>query len=227
MDYIWWILPALSGVVGLMLSFAGIGRLLKLRLAAGGLRFLFGVGFLGVAGVTTFAGLNLQTYERLTYERVVATISFEGLPAEGEYRATLLLPEGETVQVEPLSGDQFSIGARVITFKPLAQLLGYDSVYRLDYIEGRRADRFQTNQVNAATSTGQKLTENPGLDVYALAREQGKRFGVDTQQKGTSFGSAVYAPMSDGLEYDVSLTQTALVLRPRNSAAAASLQDME
>ena len=227
MDYIWWILPALSGVVGLMLSFAGIGRLLKLRLAAGGLRFLFGVGFLGVAGVTTFAGLNLQTYERLTYERVVATVSFESLPDDGAFRATLLLPEGDTVEVEPLSGDQFSIGARVITFKPLAQLLGYDSVYRLDYIEGRRANRFQTNQVSAATSTGQKLTENPGLDVYALAREQGKRFGVDTQQKGTSFGSAVYAPMSDGLEYEVSLTQTALVLRPANSAAAARLQNME
>ena len=50
MGLIWWILPALAGVVGLMLSFAGLGRLMKLRLAAGGLRFLFGIGFLGAAG---------------------------------------------------------------------------------------------------------------------------------------------------------------------------------
>ena len=50
---IWWILPALAGIVGLAFSFAGIGRLLKLRLAAGGLRFLFGIGFLGAAGIGT------------------------------------------------------------------------------------------------------------------------------------------------------------------------------
>ena len=227
MDYIWWVLPALSGVVGLMLSFAGIGRLMKLRLAAGGLRFVFGVGFLGLAGITTFAGLNLQTYQRLTYERVIATVSFEAMEAEDTYRVSLLLPEGEIQTIEPLVGDQFSLGARVITFKPVAQLLGYDSVYRLDYIEGRRADRFQLDRVSASTSTGQKLTENPGLDVYALAREQGQRFGIETQQKDANFGSAVYAPMAAGLEYEISLTQSALVLRPANRAASSQLESME
>ncbi|MEL6830482.1 MAG: hypothetical protein AAFO63_10135 [Pseudomonadota bacterium] len=227
MDYIWWVLPALSGVVGLMLSFAGVGRLMKLRLAAGGLRFLAGVGFLGVAGITTFAGLNLQTYQRLTYERVVATVSFDALGPQDTYRVTMLLPEGETREIQPLEGDQFALGARVITFKPMAQLLGYDSVYRLDFIEGRRADRFQLDRVSAATSTGQKLTQNPGLDVFALAKEQGNRFGVDTQQRDANFGSSVYAPMADGLEYEVSLTQSALVLRPGNSAAAQRLEETE
>ena len=76
MSLIWWVVPALAGVVGLMLSFAGLGRLMKLRLAAGGLRFLFGIGLMGAAGVGTFIGLNLQTYKALTKERDVAEITF-------------------------------------------------------------------------------------------------------------------------------------------------------
>ncbi len=228
MGLIWWILPALAGVIGLMLSFAGIGRLMKLRLAAGGLRFLFGIGFLGAAAVTTFVGLNLQTYKRLTYERVVATISFDKSPSEDDtYSVTMLLPEGEVRTVSEIKGDEFSLGAQVITFKPMAQMLGYDSVYRLDFLEGRYARRYNTAGVSTATSTGLQLYENPGLDVYALAKEQGSRFGVGAAQKDANFGSAVYAPMGDGLEYEVSITQTALILRPSNAIAAARLKARE
>lgn len=225
MQVIWWILPALAGVIGLMLSFAGLGRLFKLRLATGGLRFLFGITSLGLAGIVTYAGLNLQTYKRLTYERVVATISFDKTPnADDTYTITLILPEGEKQMINAIQGDEFSIGAQVISFKPMSQMLGFDSVYRLEYIEGRYARRYNTQSVSSATSTGLRLAENPGLDVYALAKEQGARFGVQTAQKDTHFGSAVYAPMGDGLEYEVSLNQTALVLRPANAAARQRLE---
>ena len=228
MGLIWWVLPALAGVVGLMLSFAGLGRLLKLRLAAGGLRFLFGIGFLGAAGIGTFVGLNLQTYKRLTYERVVATISFDATPnAENTYSVTLELPDDETRIINEIKGDQFALGAQVITFKPMSQMLGYDSVYRLDFLEGRYARRYTTASVSQATSTGIQLYENPGLDVYSLAKEQGGMFGIGTSHKDASFGSAVYAPMSDGLKYEVSITQTALVLRPANAAAQARLGAQE
>ncbi|MEM1147455.1 MAG: hypothetical protein AAF582_10765 [Pseudomonadota bacterium] len=220
MDLIWWVLPALSGVVGLALSFAGLGRLFKLRLAAGGLRFLFGVGFLGAAGVGTFVGLNLQTYKRLTFERTVATVSFDQTPnAQDTFSVTLEYPDGQVRTIDDIRGDQFSLGAQVITYKPVAQMLGYDSVYRLDFLEGRYARRFNTLGVSEATSTGIQLYENPGLDVFALAKQQGSRFGVATSQRDSNFGSAVYAPMADGLKYEISITQSALVLRPANSAA--------
>ena len=228
MGLLWWVLPALAGVVGLMLSFAGLGRLMKLRLAAGGLRFLFGIGFLGAAGVGTFVGLNLQTYKRLTYERVVATVSFDATPnAENTYSVTLELPDDEVRIINEIKGDQFALGAQVITFKPMAQMLGYDSVYRLDFLEGRYARRFTTEDVSEATSTGIQLYENPGLDVYSLAKEEGGRFGIGTSHKDASFGSAVYAPMADGLKYEVSITQSALVLRPANPAAQAQLGNQE
>lgn len=228
MGLLWWILPGLAGVIGLMLSFAGLGRLMKLRLAAGGLRFLFGIGFLGAAGIGTFVGLNLQTYKRLTYERVVATISFDQAPnSEDTFSVTLDLPDDEARIINEIKGDQFSLGAQVITYKPMAQMLGYDSVYRLDFLEGRYARRYSTNGVSQATSTGIQLYENPGLDVYSLAKDQGSRFGIGTSHKDASFGSAVYAPMADGLEYEVSITQSALILRPANRAAESRLGPQE
>ena len=223
MGLIWWILPALAGVVGLMLTFAGLGRLMKLRLAAGGLRFLFGVGFLGAAGIGTFAGLNLQTYKRLTYERPVAQVSFDQVSGEeNAYRVKVNLAGGDSVTCFVsdgteedcvLRGDEFSMGARVITFEPMANMLGYDSVYRLEYMEGRNTARYNTSTVTEATTNGRALSQNPGLDVYALAREEGSRFGMD----GTQFGSAVYAPMGDGLTYDVVMTQNALTLQAGNA----------
>lgn len=234
MGLIWWILPALGGVIGLMLTFAGLGRLFKLRLAAGGLRFLFGVGFLGAAGIGTFAGLNLQTYKRLTYERPVAQVTFDAVSGEADaYRVEIKLAEGGSVTcfdaeegIEEdciLRGDEFAMGARVITFEPMANMLGYDSVYKLDYIEGRESRRYNTATVSEATTNGLALSKNPGLDVYALAREQGTQIGV----KGTHFGSAFYAPMGDGLSYDVKMTQDALVPEPGNVATRQAMEDRE
>lgn len=224
MGLIWWILPALAGVIGLMLTFAGLGRLMKLRLAAGGARFLFGVGFLGAAGVGTFAGLNLQTYMRLTHERPVAQVSFDAVSGEeNAYSVEMKLAEGGNFRCDDgvggktdciVRGDEFSMGARVITFEPMANMLGYDSVYRLEYLEGRVNRRYGTGAVSEATSNGVALSENPGLDVYTLAREQGTRFGI----KGTQFGSAFYVPMADGLSYDIMITQDALVPKPANQA---------
>ena len=223
MGLIWWILPALAGVVGLMLTFAGLGRLFKLRVITGGLRFLFGVGFLGAAGIGTFFGLNLQTYERLTYERPVARVNFDAVDGEADaYRVRVVLAGGGDVtcfvpgeEGKPcvLRGDEFAMGARVITFEPMANMLGYDSVYRLEYMEGRNTKRYNTATVTEATTNGRALSKNPGLDVYALAKEEGSRFGMS----GTQFGSAVYAPMGDGLSYDVIMTQDALTLQPGNA----------
>lgn len=228
MDMIWWVLPAIAGVVGIMLVFAGLGRLGKMKPLSGGSRLLFGAGSLGIAGVITFAGLNLQTYNRLVYERPVATLTFHAVDDEADtYRVELLLPEGERYQCDEdslradcvIRGDEFAVGARVITFKPMAAMLGYDSVYKLDYLEGRNARRYGARSVSAAESNGVALSDNPGLDVAALAREQGSRFGV----RDANFGSAAYNPMGDGFSYEVSITRTGLIARAANAETRRAL----
>jgi len=211
MSLIWWILPAISGVIGLMLLFAGFGKLASLKPLSGGSRLFFGVGFMGLAGIVAFAGLNLQTYKRLTLERDAAHIRFDAVADQpGTYQATVTLPQEVEPRVYMLQGDEFSMGAQVIKFKPLANMLGYDSVYRLEYLEGRNSNRYSTEAVTKAESNGIRLYANPGLDVRKFAAEQGARFGLEDAQ----YGSATYMPMGDGYEFDVNITQDALVARP-------------
>ena len=68
-------LELLAGV-GLLLLFAGFGKLANLKPFAGVTRLAFGTAFVGIAGMVAFIGLNIQTYKRLTYERPVATVKF-------------------------------------------------------------------------------------------------------------------------------------------------------
>lgn len=211
MSLIWWILPAISGVIGLMLLFAGFGKLASLKPVSGGGRLIFGVGFLGIAGIVALSGLNLQTYKRLTLERDAAHIRFDAVAEQpGTFQATVTLPQEPEPRVYTLKGDEFSMGAQVIKFKPLANMLGYDSVYRLEYLEGRNSNRYSTEGVTTAESNGIRLYENPGLDVRKFAAEQGARFGLEDAQ----YGSATYMPMGDGYEFDINITQDALVARP-------------
>ncbi len=215
MGLIWWILPAISGVLGLMLTFAGLGRLARLKLFAATPRLAFGAGFLGLAGVVALTGLNLQTYSRLTFERPVATISFVATDTPDNYRASLIYPGGERADFA-LSGDEWELNARVIKFKAFSNLLGFDSAYKLDRLYGRYEDVGRANETN-----GVSLATNPGLDVVELAKRNGGRFGV----QDAKYGSAVYNPMSDGLSFDVFMTQTALIARPANELTRKRMGD--
>ena len=166
MGLIWWVLPALAGVIGLVLSFAGLGRLMKMRLAAGALRFVLGLGFIGAAGVGVLAGLNLQTYKALTKERDVAVITFDAdSDAEDSYTMTMTLPDGEIIRQEGFIGDEFQVSAQVIRFSPMKQLLGYESLYRLEFIESRYARRYDSTRLSTSTSYGRRVSEEGKLDV--------------------------------------------------------------
>lgn len=223
----WWIIPTLCGVVGLMLGFAGISRLLKANLLGGGARAVLSLGFLGAAGVSVLAGLNLQTYKRLTHEQLAATVYFTQVENEANtYVARITYPDTETeAKNYTLTGDEFEIGAQVIKFKPLANIVGYDTVYRLEYLSGRFRERFVYDKVTTAEVVGVKLSDDPGLDVAAFVKQNGARFGLEAVgvsggQEDARYGSAVYIPMAHGLEYEIKVTQDAVIARPANEEAA-------
>ena len=218
MGLVWWILPVISALIGLMLLFAGFGRLAQLKPASGGVRLLLSTGFLGLAGIVAVVGLHLQTYKRLIYERPVANVKFEAVEGqEGTYLATVILSDGtdfKPLDGSPLvfQGNEFLIGAQVIKFKPMANLVGYDSVYRLDFIRSLDTGQFNAQRVTKGTVDGINFYDNeePGISVRNLARSRGAQFGLEDAQ----YGSATYQPMGDGFEYDVNITQDALIARP-------------
>ena len=104
-------------------------------------------------------------------------------------------------------------------------MLGFDTVYRLEYANGQFEERFVYDKVTKATIEGVKLSDDPGLDVAAYVKSNGKRYGLEAiggvaGQEDARYGSAVYIPMSNGLEYEIKVTQDALIARPVNEAAA-------
>jgi hypothetical protein len=219
MAWWWWIIPGVVGVIGLAIVLSGLGWMFRGRPFKGGRGVLGGGVFLGVAAIVGLLGLNVQTYHRLTYERQVATIEVRQKGPQ-LYDATVTEPpteqdpQGVTNTFE-IHGDEWRIEARVLKWKPWANVLGLDSQYRLDRFSGRYAD---TQQELTAERSAYDIrpTRSSGLDLWPIAREYSEYLPV----VDTLYGSGAYMPMSDGARYEVRITQNGLIARPTNEAAA-------
>ena len=224
---IWWAIPGLIALFGVMLTVGGLARMFKFRLYTGGSRFLFGGLFLGGAATATLFGLNLQTYARLTHERAAAevTISQTG---EQAYQASVRTPTDDGEYGEPivyeLTGDAFRVEARFLKWRPWANITGHDSLYRLDRIQGRFDD---VDQENASPPKAYDMSSEEGLsaalDIYTLARKNELMKGLKAVD--AKYGNGVYAPMRDGAVYEVMAMQSGLVPRPRNDVAKQAVED--
>src|SRR2546422_10471310 len=123
--------------LALPLMVVALGRLRRLRLAGGAFYLLLGacVVLLGVAAGLTAA--SLRTYQRLTHEQLAARVSIRQL---GErHFAPTPPPPPETPRQFEVRGDEWQIDARVLKWRGLATLAGFDTVYRLDRLSGRYA----------------------------------------------------------------------------------------
>jgi len=183
------------------------------RAGASGVCCLASAAVLGGFLVLTVSYIG---YQRLTSEQLVSQLEFTRI-APYEYRARLMI-EGERDRFFLLTGDEWQIDARVVSWKPPATILGLDPIYRLERISGRYSEvdreRQETRSVHA-------LTAKPLLDVWSVARQFPLLMpGVDAY-----YGTATYVPMVDKARYDVSLSRDALIARPTNDAAREALGD--
>jgi hypothetical protein len=202
-----WIAAGVLGLLGIVFTFAGVrgaGR----RPVSGGFGALVGLGLLGAGGVAALLGVNLRTYERLTAEQVAARIEFDQTTTPGRYAVVLQTADedgqlGEARTFE-LDGQQWLMGARIIKFPGWANVAGLDAVYRLEVVTSFSEEWIQQG-------SPQLLNEgrDVGVDVWALARSQGKIVEIDA-----SYGNAAYGPMADGAVFEVSVSQSGLVSRP-------------
>jgi len=214
----WWIPPALVGLVGLVVALGGLGWAFRGRPLNGVLGLAVGVALVAVAGAAALLGLDVLGYNRLTYERPVATIELHN-KGPRLFEAILAQPPGPehpagSAQTYLIHGDDWRIEARVLKWKPWANVLGLDSQYQLDRLSGRYEDT--ESELHAERSVYDlRPAASQRVDLWKLARRYGKRWpGVDTL-----YGSAAYMPMADGAKYEVWITQSGLIARPANTVA--------
>jgi len=205
-------------IVGLVLSLplfvAAVRRFRRFNVVRGTLYFLAG-GVLVL--VVTIAGLvtaNLYTYVRLTHEHQAAKVVTRQL-AERQFAVGVQTREG-AVRYYRVQGDEWQIDARVLKWRALGNLLGFDTVYRLERLSGRYGDLRSERE---KPRTVHELAPDPGIDFWSVAR----RYHAYMPLADAYYGSAAYVPMAEGAEYTVSVSTSGLVVRPANQAARKAL----
>jgi hypothetical protein len=210
--------PALIfALLGLMLAFFAVIKLLRKRIIHGCIQGTCACGLLGIAAVLLLLGSNLYTYQRLTYENEIARIEFWQSGTQ-QYLAVVSPAGNKSDQSYTLSGDEWQLDARVLKWTGVANLAGLNSRYRLERLSGRYRS---VAQERSDPRTVFPLSTNPGLDLWQLlGKIQAWTSWVDTY-----YGSSTYMPMADQAAYQVVLTQSGLVARPANAQAQKAVRE--
>jgi hypothetical protein len=208
------ILMIAIGVIGVLIAIpfelAAIRRLRRLQLLRGTMFFLTGALVLLVAAAAVLVAANLYTYARLTHEQQAARVSMRQL-GERWYVLSVEQKKGAPRHFE-LRGDEWQVDARVLKWRAIGTLLGFDTVYRLERLSGRYASLAAER---AGPRTVHDLSRETSLDLWSLV----KQHHAYVPFADALYGSAVYVPMSEGAEYAVSVSASGLVVRPGNDAA--------
>jgi len=148
---------------------------------------------------------SVYTYHALTGETLIAELRFDPT-GEREYLAHLRTGDRCEERVLAVFGDQWRVDAEFLKWKYWAMLLGLDSQYRLDRLEGRY--RSAADQ-NAAPKLAHDLGAATAVDVVTIAESLGSwNFLTDA-----SYGSSTYQDIDPANVYYVYRTQTGIITR--------------
>jgi hypothetical protein len=197
-------------LVGLWLLARAAGRFRKGRIVSGLLYGLLAVIFLILPAAIGLVAGNMVTYTRLTHEQRALKAEFTKT-GDHQFDALLTDPQGN-VQRVTLRGDEWQVDARIVKWKPLANIIGFDAAYRLERISGRYSE---IAEERSAAHTAYPLSEPTRIDVWTLVR----RISSWVPWIDALYGSAVYVPMADGAAFAVMVTQSGLIVRPLDAAA--------
>jgi hypothetical protein len=197
-------------LAGILFLIAAVRRLRRRRILGGAMRGATGLVLLLLSACAVLIAANLRTYQRLTSEQPAAELQFTRT-AEREFNAVLTYPGGERANFA-LRGDEWQIDARVLKWHALANMMGFDTAYRLERIGGR-----YTRVEDERTQLRTVFSLNPPqrIDPWDLVH----RYHSWIPWIDARYGSATYLPMADGALFEVKVSQSGLVARPLNQAA--------
>lgn len=170
---------------------------------------------LGVALALGLIAWDVFSYQQLSKESSVATISFEQL-GDQHYQAVLALADGEERRFD-LKGDQWQLDARIFKWSPTLARLGMQPGYRLDRLSGRY---YSLDKERHAERTVYDLNPSAySVDVWQWFNSLDNRI----TWLDALYGSATFVPMTGGALYEIKLSQSGLLSRPLNEPAKQAL----
>jgi hypothetical protein len=201
------IIVALAGILFL---FAAMRRLRQRKIISGlfhGATALVLI-LLGVGAALLLA--NLRTYQRLSFEQPAGELQLTRT-GKRQFNAVLSYPNGERA-IFALRGDEWQVDARVLKWHAFANLIGFDTAYRLERLSGRYS---RVEDEVAQPRTAFSLNPPQRIDPWDLVH----RYRSWVPWIDAVYGSATFVPMADGALYEIKVSQSGLIARPLNQAA--------
>ena len=198
------------GLTAVLFLIAAVRSLGRRRISGGLLKGLISAVLFLLAAGAVLVSANLRTYQRLTAEQPAGALQFTRI-GNHQFNGAFTLPSGERADFE-LRGDEWQVDARLLKWRGLAELLGFDTVYRLDRISGRYTS---IDDERSLPRTVYALSQPERVDLWALAQ----RYRSFVPWIDALYGSATYLPMEAGARYSISVSPSGLIARPLNRAA--------
>lgn len=159
---------------------------------------------LALGALAAAFSVGTQGYRALTKEVVAAVVEVEPT-GEQAFRAVVHLPDS-TTRTYDLRGDQVYVDARVLKWKPVANVLGLHTEYELDRVAGRY---MEIEDERKGSRTVHPLGEDKPIDVFDLRR----RFSALTALVDAEYGSASYVAVDDTATLEVRVSTSGLLIR--------------
>ncbi|MGH8750377.1 MAG: hypothetical protein ACREUV_01580 [Burkholderiales bacterium] len=192
------------GILGLILIFAAIAALLRLRPLRFVLRTLLGLLLLALGTLAATVAIGIQGYQALTREEVAARISVQPAGAQ-KLEAIIRFPDGRENKFT-LAGDEIYFDAHILKWKPLVNVLGLHTAYELDRVSGRyRA----IEQERSAQRTIHQLGREKPLDFFDLRQ----RYAFLAPLLDAEYGSATFVPVNQPAEFELRVSTSGLLIR--------------
>src|SRR6202140_1912620 len=197
-------------LAGILFFFAAIRRLRRRRHLGGALSGATALVLILLSACAALIAANLRTYQRLSFEQAAGELQLTRT-GEREFNAVLTYPSGERANFA-LRGDEWQVDARVLKWHAFANMVGFDTAYRLERISGRYT---RIEDERAQPRTVYSLNPPQRIDPWNLAH----RYRSWLPWLDALYGSATFLPMADGALYEIKVTQSGLMARPLNQAA--------
>lgn len=221
---IWWLIPAFVGLVGVLMLVGGVMAVFKARLGSGLMRVLFGGLTLAGAMIVGLIGLNLQTYTQLSKERLAGQVVLKKV-SDHHFTASIDLADDGKLRAKPVdyqvTGERVHISGPLVKFKPWANVIGVDSLFKVSEIYGTYVD---PNCTNTYTPRREATDECKSDDFFGCLGTSWKLLNLADFSHTSDSGQL----MADGAVYDIYASQDAFELKPNlDNTIALDLQSQQ
>jgi len=200
-----WI-AAIFAVLGVLLLVAAFGAMRRRRALGFTVRGLSALALLACAALAATLGVSTLGYQALTRETLAVRVAVEPQGPQ-TFAAHFRFPDGRVADYT-LRGDQIYVDAHVLKWKPIANIIGLHTAYELDRVAGRYA---AIEKERDGPRTVYSLSADKPVNAFDLRT----RYSLLAPLLDVDYGSATFAPADRPMEYEVRVSTTGLLIRPR------------